>query len=202
MTLRIDSLCKAFGERLVLDELSFVFPEQGVVCLSGPSGCGKTTLLRCLAGLDKPDSGQIFGLEQARIAFLFQENRLLPWYDALDNVALPIHGDKTRALAYLELMELEQSAHKLPVQLSGGMQRRVAIARAMAYGGDLLLLDEPTTGLDPELAERVMERLLAQWRGKLVLLITHERETARLYADRIYEADGPPLRSLRLCEKI
>lgn len=197
MSLVVYKLCKSFAGRLVLDQVSLTLPEQGVVCINGPSGCGKTTLLRCLAGIEVPDSGTISGLEQCRLAVVFQENRLLPWYDAVDNVAFPIRGDRERARRFLQLMELEQAADKLPSQLSGGMQRRVSLARAMAYGGDALLLDEPTTGLDPGLAERVMDRLLEQWQGRLVILVTHERELSRRYADHIYEADGPPLRELR-----
>ena len=98
---------------------------------------------------------------------VFQENRLLPWFSALKNVAFVINGDEEKARRALSWLELSDAADKLPDELSGGMQRRVAVARALAYGGDVLLLDEPNAGLDESLAERMMSRILEQWSGRL-----------------------------------
>ncbi|NLF80556.1 MAG: ATP-binding cassette domain-containing protein [Clostridia bacterium] len=182
MSIAVERLNVSFNGRQVLRDLSLTLPDSGVVCIYGPSGSGKTTLFNCLAGVIKPDSGAIRGLEGKRLAMVFQENRLLPWYNALENVAFAVEGDREKALRALAAMELAAEAEKLPAQLSGGMQRRVAIARALAYGGDILMLDEPTAGLDKELAERVVSRLIEAWRGRLILLITHDLWLAERFA--------------------
>jgi len=191
MALRQVNIC--FAGRQVLRDFSFTVPESGLTCLVGPSGCGKTTFFRCLAGLIEPDSGTAGGLEGVTVSMAFQENRLLPWFDAAENVAFAVNNDRELALRALAVMELSDAADRLPAQLSGGMQRRVALARAWAYNGRLLLLDEPTAGLDEELAGRVIRRFKDRWQDRPALLITHERWLADRFADRIYEASGPPL---------
>ena len=193
MSIELRQVNISFAGQPVLKDFSFIVPKSGLTCFVGPSGCGKTTLFRCLSGLIKPDSGVVRGLSGLTISLVFQENRLLPWFDAAENVALAIANDREQALAALTAMELVEAADKLPNELSGGMQRRVALARAWAYHGDILLLDEPTTGLDEELATRVMARFKERWLGRPALLITHERWLADRLADRIYEASGPPL---------
>ena len=111
----------------------------------------------------------------------------MPWFSALKNVAFVVDGDEAKAKMALSWMELADAADKLPAELSGGMQRRVAVARALAYGGDILLLDEPNTGLDEGLTYRMMELVLEQWAGRLVLLITHDRSLVEKFADDKYE---------------
>jgi ABC-type nitrate/sulfonate/bicarbonate transport system ATPase subunit len=182
MSIVVERLNISFDGQPVLADLSLTLPESGVACIFGPSGSGKTTLFNCLAGIRRPESGEIRGIAGKRLAMVFQENRLLPWYSALDNVAFVVAGDRAKAAQALAAMELATEAAKLPGQLSGGMQRRVAIARALAYGGDILMLDEPTAGLDEELAARVVERLIAAWQGKLILLISHESWLAERFA--------------------
>ena len=191
MSIVVERLNISFGGRPVLRDLSLSLPDSGVVCIYGPSGSGKTTLFDCLAGILEPDSGAIRGLEGKRLAMVFQENRLLPWYSALENVAFAVAGDREKARQALAAMELAAEADKLPDQLSGGMQRRVAIARALAYGGDILMLDEPTAGLDEELAERVVARLIEAWQGKLILLITHDSWLAERFATFKYGLEQP-----------
>ena len=193
MTIIINKLNVSFDGKQVLNDFSLTLPDKGIVCIFGPSGCGKTVLFKCLSGLIKPDSGEISGLENKRLSMVFQENRLLPWFDAAENVAFVVNENRELALAALAKMELTTEAGKIPAELSGGMQRRVAIARALAYDGDMLLLDEPTTGLDAELAARVMAGLINLWQGKLILLITHELSLAKQFADIIYTVSGPPL---------
>ncbi|MDO4581733.1 MAG: ATP-binding cassette domain-containing protein [Bacillota bacterium] len=196
MSIVVENLSLSFNGQPVLKQLSLTLPERGVVCLFGPSGCGKTSLFRCLLGLQKPDHGTISGLNGFRPAVVFQEDRLLPWLSAVDNVALVREGDTARARAALALVELDAAADKLPAELSGGMRRRVAIARALAYDGDPLFLDEPTNGLDADLAARVMQVLTAKRARQLILLITHERALAERYAQQIIElpvnAAAPP----------
>lgn len=191
MSIVVEQLTVSFSGQPVLRDLSFDLPDTGVVGIFGPSGCGKTTLLKCLAGLCVPDSGRISGTAGRRISMVFQENRLLPWASALANVGFVVGDDRQKAWDALAEMELDAVADKLPGKLSGGMQRRVAIARALAYGGDILLLDEPDAGLDEALAVRVMQKLTAAWRGKLILLVTHDSTLAKGFADRKFCFDEP-----------
>ena len=187
MSIKIINLNVSFDDKEVIKDLTLELPDQGVVSIFGPSGAGKTTLFNCLAGLITPDSGQIIGLENKKLSMVFQENRLLPWFSALKNVAFVINGDEEKARRALSWLELSDAADKLPDELSGGMQRRVAVARALAYGGDVLLLDEPNAGLDESLAERMMSRILEQWSGRLVMLITHDSSLVEKFADYRYD---------------
>ena len=187
MSIKIINLNVSFDDKEVIKDLALELPDQGVVSIFGPSGAGKTTLFNCLAGLITPDSGQIIGLENKKLSMVFQENRLLPWFSALKNVAFVINGDEEKARRALSWLELSDAADKLPDELSGGMQRRVAVARALAYGGDVLLLDEPNAGLDESLAERMMSRILEQWSGRLVMLITHDSSLVEKFADYRYD---------------
>jgi ABC-type nitrate/sulfonate/bicarbonate transport system ATPase subunit len=192
MSIVIEHLNIAFAGKPVLRDLSLTLPDAGMVSIYGPSGCGKTTLLNCLAGFCRPDSGTICGMGGRRVSMVFQENRLLPWISALDNVGFVTGDNRQKAMTALIQMELAQVAGKRPGELSGGMQRRVAIARSLAFGGEVLLLDEPDTGLDQDLAVRVMQRLVIAWQGRLILLVTHDSALGDLFADEQYcfAADG------------
>ena len=182
-----------FGEKAVLDDFSFTLPETGVTCLLGPSGCGKTTLARVLAGLQTLQTGTLTGIAPGQTAFVFQEDRLLPWLTARENVAAVLpkarRGEADRFLADFELPE---AADLLPRELSGGMQRRVALARGFAYGGNLLILDEPFKGLDQDLARRLYPLVLEAARTKPVLLITHHPQEAEALGT-VLRLSGPPL---------
>ena len=154
--------------------------------LMGPSGCGKTTLLKLLLGLMKPDSGraEIHG----KAACVFQEPRLLPWRTAAENVNAVLADRRdslAEARAWLDKLALGEAAGLYPDELSGGMKQRIAIARALAYGGDALLLDEPLKGLDQALKQRTAELILENSRDKAILLVTHDREEAALLAERV-----------------
>lgn len=178
----------SYGEKPVLKNYSLSLPESGVFAITGPSGVGKTTLLCLLAGILRPQAGRIEGLSGLRVSMVFQEDRLLPWYTAYENVlyALPReHMQKEQtARDWLEKMELQQAMHQLPLALSGGMQRRVALARACAYGGDILLLDEPFKGMDESLRLRVGAHIKTA--APLIVLVTHDLEDAeRMGAVRI-----------------
>ncbi len=194
--IEIQELCVSFGDRPVLDRFSLKVPGEGITALRGPSGCGKTTLLRCLAGLERPQGGGFFGVSPRETALLFQEDRLLPWRTAeqhiTDVLPRPRRGEAGRWLTFVEL-EGEEKAY--PPQLSGGMGRRLALARCLALGGKLYLLDEPFSGVDPARAARIMGRLRELQAP--VLLVSHE-ETVPALADRVIDLDGPPLRVVGL----
>lgn len=174
----------------MLDRFSLALPEEGITALSGPSGCGKTTLLRVLAGLQPCGEGQVE--TPPRPTILFQEDRLLPWRTVGQHISdvLP-KGRRGEVPRWLALAELEGEAGSFPAALSGGMRRRLALARALACGGGLYLLDEPFTGVDAPRASRILARIRAL--GVPVLLSCHEGEVLSL-CDKVVYLDGPPLR--------
>lgn len=169
----------SFGERVVFDHFTAKIPLDSITAVRGPSGKGKTTLFRLLLGLQKPDGGTISGMEGKKASVVFQEDRLLPWVSALENVALV--SERAAAETALAALGLKDSLHLLPKELSGGMCRRVAIARALAYGGDVLFLDEPFTGLDED-----NKRLVANEVKRAnvpVFVITHEDSERELFGE-------------------
>ena len=192
--IRLDDVSVRFGEKRVLEHFSLALPHAGVLGLSGPSGCGKTTLARVLAGLVPPDSGNISGIAPGEAALLFQEDRLLPWLTALGNVAAVC--DKSRARKWLSAVGLEPEADTRPESLSGGMRRRVALARALAYPSRLLILDEPFTGVDAPLRGRLYPLIRAAAEEKPVVLISHHPDELAALADRTLTLGGPPLQIL------
>lgn len=198
MKLTIQDACKSYEGHPVLEQLCLELPEKGTVCLFGPSGCGKTTLFNCIAGLEKLDSGAILGMEGRRVAYMFQEDRLLPWINARENVEVVLrHSDEKQAQKWLEAVGLGEDGDKCPSELSGGMRQRVALARALAFGGDVILLDEPFRALDPKTRLRMETLVQEHSREALKLLVTHDREEAQFLADQILYLEGPPLRVVR-----
>ena len=192
--LELDRVTLSYGEKEVLRDFSLSLPLEGITALRGPSGCGKTTLLRCIAGLVRPQGGQITGVSPRETAFLFQENRLFPWRTVGQHIADVLPRERRgEAARWLALAELEGEEAAYPASLSGGMGRRLALARCLALGGELYLLDEPFSGVDPERAERIMGRIRAM--STPVLLVSHEAAVLAL-CDRIVELDGPPLRMI------
>ena len=190
--IRIENGCFSYGERVILDHFSLDLPSRGITALRGPSGCGKTTLLRLLGGLEQLKSGSISGISPKNSAFLFQENRLLPWRTALQHIKdVQPRSSSVDPNFYLKLVELEGEGSALPESLSGGMGRRLALARCLALDAACLLLDEPFTGVDRERAVRILNRLKAL--DRTVILISHE-DTILTEADRILDLDGLPLR--------
>ncbi|MBD5133725.1 MAG: ATP-binding cassette domain-containing protein [Clostridiales bacterium] len=190
--IKLQDLTLSYGDKPVLDRFSLEIPDRGLTALSGPSGCGKTTLLRVMAGLAKQSGGTVSGVDPARAAFLFQEDRLLPWRTVGQHITdvLPRdrRGERDRWLAFAELAG-EGDAY--PSALSGGMARRLALARCAALGGDLLLLDEPFAGVDPQRTARILERLRAL--DVPIVLATHQSRVLAA-CDRVIALDGPVLK--------
>lgn len=184
-------LTVSFGDRAVLDRFSLRIPDSGVTALSGPSGCGKTTLLRVLAGLEKPQSGVAEGITPRQAALLFQDDRLLPWRTVEQHLTDILPKSRWGEVpALLALTELEGEEKTLPAALSGGMGRRLALARCLALDAKLYLLDEPFAGIDLPRALRILERLKNL--PAPVLLVSHEPAVLSA-ADTVIELDGPPL---------
>ena len=219
--LRVDALTKRYGDRLVLDRISLDVADHEVVCLIGSSGSGKSTLLRCIDLLDPIDDGRILldgdditdrrtnaNAVRRRIGIVFQSFNLFPHMRVIDNVTLgprkargvPREQAEERAMAILTRLGLGDHARKYPEQLSGGQQQRVAIARALVGEPELLLLDEITSALDPELTGEVLATIRELARdGMTMLLATHEMGFAKEMADRVCFLDqgrvlesGPP----------
>lgn len=192
--------CTTAGEKIiVLDDLNLEFEEGEMVCILGPSGCGKSSLLRILAGFDEATSGQVVVNQKlvkgpsADNIFVFQQSGLLPWMDVWHNVELGLRNmedqqEKTeRIQEYIDLVELNGFEFNYPYQLSGGMQRRVELARALAVKPDLLFMDEPFTGLDYLTHLKIREEVvnIHEYIGKTMVMVTHFIEDALVMADRI-----------------
>ena len=172
-------ICLSFEGRVILNKVSFSLPDAGVFALMGSSGIGKSSLLKILSGLLAPDSGTIRGLDNLRVGILFQEDRLLPWHTALKNVMLAMeHPSQEEARILLDTLEIGDSADAYPAVLSGGMKRRVALARAIAFSPDVLLLDEPFSGIDEQIKGRISPFI--QKSAPLIIFSTHNAKDAGL----------------------
>ncbi len=210
--IEIEHLTKYYGNKLVLDDVSLDVDEHEVVCLIGSSGSGKSTLLRCINDLVQFNQGSIrldgisihdpdFALKDLykRIGIVFQAYNLFPHMTVMDNITLAprkVHkADKKESEAYakelLALFGLEEFADSYPEQLSGGQQQRVAVVRAMVTKPEVLLLDEVTAALDPELVGGVLSVIKdLRDQGMTMLIVTHEMGFARDVADRVCFLDG------------
>ena len=185
------NISKSFEDKDVLKGLNFIMEAGQVTALMGPSGKGKTTLLRILAGLEKEDSG-IVRNPHPTVSYLFQEDRLLPWLNVYDNLALVLKEEMDweeadmRIKKIIKDMELEKEIYALPSHLSGGMRHRVALARALIFPTEIILMDEPFKGLDKALKERIISSCWDYYiKNRGVLLVTHQPEDAKLLASRL-----------------
>ena len=193
MDIIVRNLTKSYGGREVLRGVSFTAGE-GVTCVMAPSGSGKTTLLRLILGLEAPESGEVSVPPGCRFAAVFQEDRLLEGLDALENLRFVLGPDLEEPAAWslLEELGLGDVGNKPVRTYSGGMKRRLALARALLTPSDVLVLDEPFTGLDGDNRLRALECVRRAAAGKPVLLVTHDpRDAADLGARRV-ELDQRP----------
>ncbi len=190
-----------------LDGVNLEIRDEEFICILGPSGCGKTTLLRIIAGLDAPTSGEIL-LDGTRIerpgrdrGMVFQDYSLFPWRTVIDNIAfgLEVQGINKKqryesAREYLRLLDLERFENSYPYELSGGMRQRIAIVRALINNPKLLLMDEPFGALDAQTRNNMQAELLRIWekKHKTILFVTHSVDEAVYLADRIIVMSAQP----------
>lgn len=183
---KAEHLTLRYQDQTVLSDLTMALPDEGITLLAGPSGVGKTTLLRVFAGLLSPDEGTV--TVPGRPVMLFQEDRLFSRCTVRKQVEAVLPGERREeALRWLELVELSEAADKLPGELSGGMARRAALARALAVEGEVWLLDEPFAGVDPQRAERILKRLKELDRP---ILLTGHAPGLEMWCDRVAALPG------------
>ncbi|MBO7703525.1 MAG: amino acid ABC transporter ATP-binding protein [Solobacterium sp.] len=211
--IKVEHLHKTFGELKALHDISLNVEEGEIVCLIGPSGSGKSTLCRCIHGLEKPDSGEIYldgekmdpsnsqkyAEQRKKMGFVFQHFNLFTNKTVLDNCMLAQvsvlgkskeEAEKT-AMDLLERVGLADKRDAYPSKLSGGQKQRVAIARALCMNPEIMLFDEPTSALDPEMIKEVLEVMKDLGnQGMTMVVVTHEMGFARKVADRVIFLDG------------
>lgn len=175
----------------ILENFSLSLPDNKLIAFLGKSGAGKTTLFRLILKLEKPTSGEINAPKQ--ISMMFQEDRLLPQLSLLENVSL-VNNDPNQAIKILKDMGLATEIHSKPDEISGGMQRRVALARALNYPHEVLLLDEALKGLDLATKDEIEAVILREKEAKTVIMISHQPDEAARLADKIYIFEGSPLK--------
>ena len=191
MSVIITDLCKTFDDNEVLKNVNITLKDNSIYCLMGTSGIGKTTLLRILMGLEHADSGSISGIDIKSISCMFQEDRLIHDLSAIDNVRIVLRGKNNRDEISNNLLSiLPDDSLDMPVSsLSGGMKRRVALARALSYPGKLIILDEPFTGLDKDTKLNVIDYILKMRNNRTLLITTHGTDDANLLGAEIIKLD-------------
>ncbi len=181
MALSILNLKKTFSDKIIFENFSYAFTKTGLYAIIGDSGIGKTTLLRLISGLDTNYEGNIVGGGAQNVSFAFQEYRLFPQLSALKNLTAVVYKKATSAEIESSKQMLfrlgfsESELYLTPNQLSGGMKQRVSIARAFLKKCAILILDEPTKELDPELTDKVREIIREESKNRLVIMVTHNK---------------------------
>lgn len=188
----LDNISFSYGDKDIITSFSAQFEENKTYCVMGESGVGKTTLLNLLSGLLKPKSGEILGIHGKRKAFIFQENRLIPWLSIRDNLKY-VTDDEAAVSEALKRTGLSGCADMLPDALSGGMARRAAIARAVAFSGDIFFIDEPLYGLDIKTSENILSLIKDAVKGKTSFIVTHSPKEAYYLADDIIFLKSAPV---------
>ncbi|MFZ5354112.1 MAG: ABC transporter ATP-binding protein [Bacillota bacterium] len=205
--LEIRSIHKSFGELKVLEDITLKLSQNEFVTILGPSGSGKSTIFNIIAGLLKPDRGEVliegedYIGRTARVSYMYQKDLLLPWKKVIDNVALPLvikgeskKGAREKAAEHFKLFGLEGFEYRYPFQLSGGMKQRAALMRTFMFSRDIMLLDEPFGGLDAITKAKLhfwLLEVLTELKAS-VLLVTHDIEEAIFLSDRIYILSDRP----------
>lgn len=204
-SLELIDISKSFRDIKVLDQLSLSIPKGETTCLLGPSGCGKTTLLRIIAGIIPPDLGTLDDFKDKSFSFVFQEDRLLPWKTAAENIRLVLknkfHEEIIKDIIdkHLDLVKMKDYASYYPHQLSGGMRQRISFARAFSFPSEVILLDEPFKGLDHVLKQQLMEnvRSILSNDRRTVIYVTHDPEEAAFFGKKIIVLSDKPAQIIK-----
>ncbi|KOR23888.1 ABC transporter [Clostridium sp. L74] len=191
--IRFINACKSYGDKIIFKDLNLNFEKNRITAILAPSGYGKTTLLNIIAGLDKLDSGK-FIMKSQNLSYMFQEDRLLPWLTVYENIAFVLKSNTFKCEIesiinkYLDLVKLKEYKYYTLDKLSGGMKRRVALARAFAYKSEVLIMDEPFKGIDLALKKEIIFSFLKLWEKdkKTVIVVTHDINEAKLLAHNTY----------------
>jgi len=184
VTIRISHVSKSFGKLKVLDDLNFEIKKGERVLIFGPTGIGKTTILKMIAGILKADGGSVE--VKGTVGYVFQEPRLLPWKTAVENINLVL-SDRKKAMEWLEKVGLRGFENHYPNSLSGGMKQKVALARALAIEPQILLLDEPLSGLDFKARDEILsllDKILSANRSTVVY-VTHNMKEVSNFTDKV-----------------
>ena len=188
MILEIKNITKKFGRKTVIKKFNLSLERGERIAISSPSGSGKTTLLRIIAGLEKHYDGEVkLG---GKVSLMFQEDRLFQHATVLENLCCVCENNSQEAIRILKKLGLSDTANMFPSELSGGMKRRVALARALLYDADIVLLDECFTGLDAATKELVAKVVNEYTKDKTVILISHSKEESRLLKCKIFSLEN------------
>jgi len=207
--IELNNIVKKYGDKIILDDISFTIYQGNFVSIIGPNGCGKTTLVNMISNLEKQSSGEIKKINNAKIGFVFQSYKesLLPWRTIFDNIKLPLElSNKQKEIItekvkqIINEFELNEHKKKYPFQLSGGLAQLTAIARSLINEPDILILDEPFKSLDFDVAQHVIRLVLnyCEKNSITTILISHDIDQAILFADRLIVLSKSPAKIKRI----
>ncbi|MDD7795834.1 ABC transporter ATP-binding protein [Clostridium sp. 'White wine YQ'] len=201
----LENVIKEFGDLRVLDDISIKFQEEKITCILGPSGCGKSTLLNIISGIDKDYQGNVVGFDEKEISFVFQEDRLIPWLKTKDNIEIvlkkkyKIEERKELIYKYTSMMGIDKYLNFYPNELSGGMKQRVSLARALSYGGEIIIMDEPFKTIDVKNKNKLIKdfKTIQNEEKKTVIFVTHDIDECLELGDEIYILTDKPTKIKR-----
>lgn len=197
MSVELINIDVSFNSKVILDHLNLHFDNNKVTCLFGISGCGKTTILNLIANLIEPHNGKVCGTQGLKTAYVFQDDRLIPNISILENILAVCKNKESqveKAKGLLSEMGLSSDYNKKPFEMSGGMNKRVNIARAIMYNADILLLDEPFAALDDTTKSNIMDIIKRECKDKIIALVTHSKDEALKMSDKIYVLSEQPVK--------
>ncbi len=198
--IKLNNISFSYGNEKIIQNLDITLDKGRIYCIMGASGIGKTTLLKLISGLEKCRKGSVEGAEDMKKSFIFQENRLLPQMSVYDNIRFVTNNEEKINTA-LKKTGLYDDKDKKIKALSGGMERRVAIARASAFDGDIFFIDEPLYGLDVKTSENILRLIKETVKDKTAFIITHSPEEAFYLADEIIFLHNKPITSAEVVKK-
>lgn len=195
--LQLNDIYKSYDGNVIYFAFSLSVREGVTTGLLGPSGCGKTTLLNMIGGLVRPEKGEVTGVDGKTFSYIFQEPRLLPWLTVRQNLEFVLPGKEASEKIdyFLQLVELQDFADYYPSKLSGGMSQRVSIARAFAMPSDIILMDEPFSGIDVNLKKNIVNKFLqiCESDRRTVIYVTHDIDEALEISDDIFVLSKSPV---------